>query len=128
MTNCTLKDVLKELENKSKYIFFYYDKNIDLKRKININVKNETIENILDKLFEHTDNTYSIHERQIVISKRKVVAEQNKEQTVVPAKKMLKGKVVDNLESPLPGATITIEGSTRGVTTDIDGSFSIENK
>lgn len=126
MTNCTLKDVLKELENKSKYIFFYYDKNIDLKRKININVKNETIENILDKLFEHTDNTYSIHERQIVISKRKVVAEQNKEQTVVPAKKMLKGKVVDNLESPLPGATITIEGSTRGVTTDIDGSFSIE--
>ena len=43
MTNCTLKDVLKELENKSKYIFFYYDKNIDLKRKININVKNETI-------------------------------------------------------------------------------------
>lgn len=39
---------------------------------------------------------------------------------------MLKGKVVDNLESPLPGATITIEGSTRGVTTDIDGSFSIE--
>ena len=115
MTNCTLKDVLKELEKKSKYIFFYYDKNIDLKRKININVKNET-----------TDNTYSIHERQIVISKRKVVAEQNKEQTVVPAKKMLKGKVVDNLESPLPGATITIEGSTRGVTTDIDGSFSIE--
>lgn len=36
------------------------------------------------------------------------------------------GRVVDDLGEPLPGVTIAIEGSTRGVITDIDGTFSIE--
>lgn len=41
-------------------------------------------------------------------------------------KKVLKGKVVDELGEPLPGVTIQIAGSTRGVMADVDGSFSIE--
>ena len=36
------------------------------------------------------------------------------------------GRVIDDLGEPLPGVTIAIEGSTRGVITDIDGTFSIE--
>lgn len=35
----------------------------------------------------------------------------------------LKGKVVDSLGDPLPGATIQQKGSTKGVITDIDGNF-----
>ncbi len=37
----------------------------------------------------------------------------------------IKGTVVDTQGEPLPGVTITIEGTTRGVITDIDGSYSI---
>lgn len=37
----------------------------------------------------------------------------------------IKGIVVDEKGNPLPGATIVIEGTTRGVITDVDGSFSI---
>lgn len=36
------------------------------------------------------------------------------------------GVVFDELETPLPGATILVDKSTRGVVTDIDGSFSIK--
>lgn len=39
---------------------------------------------------------------------------------------MVKGKVLDDLGQPLPGAAIMVAGSTRGVTTDLDGSFEIE--
>jgi TonB-linked SusC/RagA family outer membrane protein len=42
------------------------------------------------------------------------------------AKKTLKGVVTDEAGEPLPGAFITIEGSTRGASTDIDGRYSIE--
>lgn len=42
--------------------------------------------------------------------------------------KRLTGKVLDFTKQPLPGATIAIVGSTRGVTTDLDGSFAIEVK
>ena len=40
--------------------------------------------------------------------------------------KKVTGKVVDEKGESLPGVTITIKGRTRGVTTDIDGSFSID--
>jgi len=36
------------------------------------------------------------------------------------------GNVVDEKGNPLPGVTIIIKGTTRGVITDIDGSYSIE--
>lgn len=36
------------------------------------------------------------------------------------------GRVVDELGEPLPGVTIVVKGTPRGVTTDIDGSFSID--
>ncbi|MDR2037987.1 MAG: TonB-dependent receptor [Bacteroidales bacterium] len=36
------------------------------------------------------------------------------------------GKVHDNNGEPLPGASIVIEGTTRGVTTDLDGSYFID--
>lgn len=36
------------------------------------------------------------------------------------------GVVFDEMNAPLPGATILVDKSTRGVVTDIDGSFSIK--
>lgn len=38
----------------------------------------------------------------------------------------LKGKVIDDTGEPLPGANILLVGDTRGVVTDIDGSFVID--
>lgn len=39
--------------------------------------------------------------------------------------RLIKGRVLDEFGESLPGANITIEKSTRGVTTDIDGTFEI---
>ena len=35
------------------------------------------------------------------------------------------GKIVDNLDMPVPGVAIIIEGTSRGTTTDFDGNFEI---
>lgn len=40
--------------------------------------------------------------------------------------KTIKGKVTDEDGEPLPGVTITIEGKSRGVITDNDGTYSIQ--
>ncbi len=39
--------------------------------------------------------------------------------------KMIKGKVVNEKGAPLAGALVTVYGSTRGVSTDVDGTFEI---
>lgn len=45
--------------------------------------------------------------------------------TVAGQQITITGKVVDESGEPLPGVTIVIEGTTRGVSTDIDGNYSI---
>ena len=44
---------------------------------------------------------------------------------MVVAQKTISGVVSDNEGLPLPGATIVVEGTSTGVTTDFDGNFSI---
>lgn len=45
---------------------------------------------------------------------------------VIAQNNTVKGKVFDEHGEPLPGVTITVEGSTRGVITDNEGNYSIE--
>lgn len=40
--------------------------------------------------------------------------------------KIVKGKVVDEKGIPVPGVNVNIKGTTKGVQTDMDGSFAIE--
>ena len=121
----TVKDVFAAIERQSEYVFFYYDNVLDINRRVNIKAENKTVEEILRHVFAGTDNSYVIKDRQIFISKN------DKKDTVVPgvtqeSKKVFRGKVMDDLGEPLPGATIVVVGSTRGVTTDLDGTFEIE--
>jgi hypothetical protein len=37
------------------------------------------------------------------------------------------GKVIDENQQPLPGATVVIKGTTTGVSTDFDGVFTLEH-
>lgn len=45
---------------------------------------------------------------------------------VTQQKVKITGKVIDTVGEPLPGAAVVIQGTPQGVTTDIDGNFSIE--
>lgn len=40
--------------------------------------------------------------------------------------RMVTGLVKDIDNSPLPGATVTVEGTSKGVVTDLDGKFTIK--
>ncbi|WP_303208511.1 TonB-dependent receptor [Bacteroides oleiciplenus] len=121
----TVKDVFTAIERQSEYVFFYYDNALDVNRKVNIKAENKTVEEILKQVFAGTDNSYVIKDRQIFISKN------DKKDTAVlgvaqEGKKKFRGKVMDDQGEPLPGATVLVVGSTRGVTTDLDGTFEIE--
>lgn len=123
LNNRTVKEVFNEIEKKSNFIFFYYDNAVDVNRKVNVNSKNQTVDKILNKVFAGTDNTYVINDRQIFISKK---SDLPRNPSTTQQRSLIKGKVLDENDEPLPGAAILVVGSTRGVTTDIDGSFEIE--
>lgn len=128
LKNATLKEFIEAVERQSDFVFVYKDGLIDLDKQININVTNQTIDQILRKVFDSTDETYRIYERQIVIGKKDAVTNGSKGVGQVDQGKTIKGKVTDSEGKPIPGVTITIVGTTRGVITDNDGTFSIEAK
>lgn len=52
----------------------------------------------------------------------------NEKSSVTQQNRTVKGKVVDEKGIPLPGVTITVLGSSRGVITDNDGNYAIDVK
>jgi hypothetical protein len=68
--NKSIKEIFHEIENNSEYIFFYYDKALDINRRVTVNAENQTVDKILDQVFESTNNTYVIEDRQIFISSK----------------------------------------------------------
>ena len=128
----TVREVFSEIENNSEFIFFYYDGVLDLDRKVSVNMQNQTIDAILRALFANTNNSFTISDRQIVVSRtssppppapasapQATVAESSQEIRIT-------GRVVDAEGEPLPGASVYIRGSSVGVVTNSDGVYSIE--
>lgn len=126
LLNKTIKEAFKEIERNSEFVIFYYEGIIDANKRVKLNIKNQTVDKILDKLLEGTDNTYNIIDKQIYITKKNKKEEAIVSLPVIQQQRKVTGKVIDELGEPLPGVAIQVKGTPRGGTTDIDGSFGIE--
>jgi len=122
LNNTTIKDLFGFIEQNSEFVFLYRSEDFNTTKKVSIEAKDASIKEILDQALKDEKVVYDVYERQIVIRKAGELAG-NLQQ---PQKKEVKGKVTDEAGGALPGATVTIEGTTRGVITDNDGSFRIE--
>ena len=115
--NQTLSEVLQNIEKESGYVFFYADKNIDLNRRVNLNVQSGTIEEVLKQLFSDGKNTWHINDRQIIVQKN--TSAQVLQSTEVH------GIVKDTKGHPVPGATVLIKGTSMGISTNEKGEFKL---
>ncbi len=118
----TIEQVLSRIEDQTDFSFFYNSKEVDLSKVVNVAVKDQSIEEVLDFLMEGTGMTYTISNKLIVIHKSKDAgfAGINSQQT-----KTVTGKVTDSSGSPLPGVTVLVKGTTQGIITDADGNYSL---
>ncbi|WP_298648764.1 TonB-dependent receptor [uncultured Proteiniphilum sp.] len=119
--NKPVSEILRVIETTSDMVFFYNNNDVDLNRKVSLQVSNESIEKVLDLLFANTQNTYKIDGRQVYIMKKPVKeAVSNRQQ-----KKTITGTIIDKDGEPIIGANIIEKGTTNGTVTDIDGKFSL---
>ena len=123
--NQSVKEVFDYIEQNSEFIIFYLDKTVDLNRKVSIQLKDQQVETILNQLFENTDNTYTINDRQIIISKRREMMPPLPEPSQRKGKFRVSGIVMDGNGQSIIGATVIEKGTTNGVTTDMDGRYEL---
>ncbi|TKG97393.1 SusC/RagA family TonB-linked outer membrane protein [Puteibacter caeruleilacunae] len=121
--NVELEEVLQKIKQSSEFSFFYNHELVDVKKAVNYNVRNATINELLNQVLKDTDLKYEIVDRTIVIAPDKSA----KAVAPVPAqKKTIKGKVTDEEGEPLPGASVVVKGTTIGITSDFDGNYELE--
>ena len=115
----TVGEVLKDIEANSEFFFLYKNDDIDLDRAVSIDVHEKTIDYILKRLFDGSEISYKIIDRQIVLF--------HQDEALQPGAQpqSVKGKVNDQKGDPVPGVTVMEKGTNNGVIADMNGDFSI---
>ncbi len=113
-----VREVLNEVEQQSDFTFFYNNNEVDVTRKVSVNVKSGDIFTVLDKVFKGTGVSYKVLDKSIILSARAAAGTSSSEG--INQAGNIKGKVVDAAGDPIIGANIIVVGTTNGTISDID--------
>lgn len=111
--------IIDEIEKQTDFTISFSSSYVNVERTLNVSFKEAEITEVLQALFQDTNVGYHINNKQVLLFD-KTVQLQQKNLTV-------SGKVLDQNNQPIPGATIVVKGSTNGTITGIDGAYSISN-
>ncbi len=125
LNNVTVNEVFQIIEKNSDFILLYNAKSVDLNRKVDVVVNNETIEAVFNQVFEKSNNSYKIYGRQIVILEddNTVIAKSNTGQI---QKRKITGNVTGSKGETIPGVSVFVKGAAFGTITDNNGNFQLE--
>jgi TonB-linked SusC/RagA family outer membrane protein len=119
--NQKIKQIILQIEKNNGYSFFYSDDYLDLDKTISIDVKNESIESVLNKVFKGTDVSYKIDNNKQV----SLTVEKDKKPPVNNTR-TISGVVTDDQGEAVIGASLSLKNSNIGTITDIDGRFELK--
>jgi TonB-linked SusC/RagA family outer membrane protein len=127
--NKRVVDILRDIEDQSEFRFFYQREQVDVERKVDLKATDQTIEQILTKLFAEEGIDFIMRSDHLILLKPVELTPDNlrfwvEDQQQQPA---ISGKVTDSSGQPLPGATVVVKGTTQGTVTDSDGNYSLTN-
>ena len=123
MKDATVKDVLLEIEESSEFYFLYSNKLIDVERKIDVNINNKKIEEVLNDVFSGEGVKHLINDRQIILSPEDL--QFNDSDAFFQQSRKVTGTVKSETGETLPGVTVVVQGTTIGTVTDMNGKFSL---
>lgn len=116
--NLSIEQVIKDLRKQTGYQFVYKKEVVTGVDPVTVTLKNATLEQLLNRVFFFVGIDYEIAKGKTIILKK---ATQDRPYF----KKQITGMVTDENEEPLPGVTVMVKGTSNGVSTDIDGVFSL---
>ncbi len=112
----TVQKALREVEAQSKMQIAFNESQLNNKP-IALDITNQPLTTALQKILKGTGFTYQINDNYIMIVPVK--------KSTAPKKKVT-GTIVDDSGETLIGVNVTIDGTTSGTITDMDGNFQLE--
>jgi len=112
----SIRNVLREIESKSDYTFFYNEDFLDLNKTVTYTAENESVVNVLGNIADKTGLDFKVLENNLVVITR---GDENNQKVVT-------GTVTDENGISMPGVSVQVEGTAIGAVTDINGKYNIE--
>ena len=116
-----LRKALITIEKKSDYRFLFNEALLNHKPKVDIQVINATVTDVLNQIFQNTGISYKILNNKLVVlkdAKDQISLEQLEDMTVT-------GRVTSSEGGGLSGVSVVVKGTKIGTTTDANGNFSL---
>ena len=113
-----LSEAISAVESGSRYTFLYDASGLDLSVKVSLTADNIPVQEALDRMLSPVSVGYEINGRQIALYPLNSGGGNGY--------RVITGKVLDIDNEPVVGAAVFTNLATHGVTTDLDGKFSIQ--
>lgn len=121
MQNATIAEVFDAVEKQSDFFFFYNKGEINDQQKVNIEIKDSKIDEVLATVFGKDAVRYEIIGKNIIVKS----TDPSDSKSVQQNGKKITGKVTDQAGVLLPGVSVVVKGTTIGITTDNDGQYTL---
>lgn len=119
MKNVTIKQVLKEIESKSEFTFFYNDKVVNVNKRVSVSARNESIGNILNTILKGYG--YTVENRMVAI------VPLEKQEVLQATTRTVSGLVTDESGEELIGVTVRVkEREASATSTNLDGKYILD--
>lgn len=119
----SLQKVFKEIRRQTGYQFLYTVELLRSAKKVSIQIKDGSIEQVLSNCFKDQPLDYTIDDKTIIVKRKEEPI------NISPSPKAkfgeVKGRITNERGEPLVGATVLIKGTDTGTHTDAYGNFSL---
>lgn len=125
-TKATVSTIIKAIEKQTQMSVDFPQKSVNLNKIVSLKSKTTTLGELMNLILNGGSNlTYKIVDRHIVVVKAGA-AHQNTQSTGT-GKYKITGRVLDNNDEPIIGASVLEQGTKNGTVTDIDGNFTLNS-
>ncbi len=127
--NASLLSVFEKINKQCGFNFLVDIELLNTATPINIAVKNEDVQVVLAKIFANQPLSYSVQDKAVLVSrKQSSYLDKARELMLNLIKNIdLKGRILDEKAKPLYGASVSVQGGNRVVTTNDKGEFTLTN-
>lgn len=124
--NTPLQQVFEQVKKQTGLSFLWDEATLKDTRPVTISLTNAPIKEVLDACVKNQPITYTIIQNMVVI-KIKPFNNIILHKTSIDLLSEVKGKVTDDQGKPLEKVSVTVKGSSKGTTTNINGEYEIKN-
>lgn len=125
LENAELQEVFSSIEKQTGFTFTYFKSNLKKKQIIKLKEDNKSLGRILRTISKEANVQFKRVNENIFVNKKNAQTEELVEE-FLGADIKINGKISDENGEGLPGASILVQGTSKGTTTNLDGAYSLD--